>query len=240
MYWTNLLFSSVPFRKKCPHVQLTMPTSQYDRHTLHYALGSTSSSSHNSDFPFEMGIMDDLVQGWSNPRIKYIKIRHWNTTSWWRRSQFIHWINQLHFLNPLHRFRRILGTSTYLGLESYLPASKCRWRRELVKVKIRNLQSLLVCPIILWRVSSTEDDWIFGWRSGLASQILISFWSSTFLRCGWMGRFLNCCLPWIQFLRKRSWWRSLWMCKNVSWCNGCIPGIWRLLILSLKYEGWLQ
>ena len=39
-----------------------------------------------TDFPSEMGIMDDLVQGWSNPCIKYFKIRHWNTTSRWRRS----------------------------------------------------------------------------------------------------------------------------------------------------------
>ena len=29
-----------------------------------------------TDFPFEMGIMDDLVQGSSNPRIEYFKIRH--------------------------------------------------------------------------------------------------------------------------------------------------------------------
>ena len=75
--------------------------------------------------------------------------------------------------DPLHRFNRELWTSTYLGLESYLPASKRSLCREFVKVKIRNLQSLLVCSIILWRVSSTEDDWIFGWRSRLASQILI-------------------------------------------------------------------
>ena len=59
----------------------------------------------------------------------------------------------------------------YLGLESYLPTSNRGWCRELVKVKIRNLQSLLVCLTILWRVSSIEDDWIFGWRSRLASQI---------------------------------------------------------------------
>ena len=38
-----------------------------------------------TDSPFELGIMDDLVQGWSNPRIKYFKIRHWNTTNRWRR-----------------------------------------------------------------------------------------------------------------------------------------------------------
>ena len=66
-----------------------------------------------------------------------------------------------------------LWTSTYLALGSYLPASKGCWCREHVKMEIRNLQSLLVCSIILWRVSSTEDDRIFGWRSGLASQILI-------------------------------------------------------------------
>ena len=51
VYWTNFLFSSVPFRKKCPHVQQTMPTSQYDKHTLHCALGSVSSNSHKFDVP---------------------------------------------------------------------------------------------------------------------------------------------------------------------------------------------
>ena len=90
--------------------------------------------------------MDDFVQGWSNSRIKYFKISHWNTTSRWWRSQFIHWINQLHFFDPLHRFRWKLRTSTYLGLEPYLPVSKRRWCRELVIMKIRYLQSLLVCP----------------------------------------------------------------------------------------------
>ena len=48
--------------------------------------------------------------------------------------------------DPLHRLRRKFWTSTYLSLESYLPASKRGWFRELVKVEIRNLQSLLVCP----------------------------------------------------------------------------------------------
>ena len=32
------------------------------------------------------------------------------------------------------------------------------WRGEFFKMKIRNLQSLLVCTIIFERVSSTEDD----------------------------------------------------------------------------------
>ena len=160
--------------------------------------------------------MDDFVQCWSNSRIKYFKIRHWNTTNRWRRSQFIHWINQLHFFDPLHSFRRKLWTNTYLGLEPYLPASQGCWRRELVKMKIRNLQSLLVCTIILWRVSSTEDNWIFGWRSRLASQILILFLRFTFLHCGWMERLLNGRIPLMQFLWIRCWWWRIWICKNVS------------------------
>ena len=87
-------------------------------------------------------------------------------------------------------------------------------------MKIRNLQSLLVCPIILWRVSSTEEDWILGWRSGLASQIWVSLWSSTFFCNRHVDWFLGSFLPRIpfgriQFLRIRSWRRSLWMCKNV-------------------------
>ena len=45
-------------------------------------------------------------------------------------------------------------------------------------MKIWMLQSLLVCPIILSRVSLTMDDWIYGWRPGLASLILT--WCSPF------------------------------------------------------------
>ena len=72
---------------------------------------------------FEMRIMDDFVQCWSNPRIKYFKIRHWNTTSRWRRSYFIHWINQLHFFDPLHRLRRKFWTRNTL-LSCTLSSSK--------------------------------------------------------------------------------------------------------------------
>ena len=158
--------------------------------------------------------MDDFVQCRSIPRIKYFEIRHRNTTSRWRRSQFIHWINQLHFFDPLHRLRRKLWTSTYLGFELYLPANKGCWCEELVKMEIRNLLSLLVCTIILWRVSSTEDDWIFGWRSRLASQILILFWSFTLFRCRHIKRLFNDFSPWIQFLRIRSCGGSLWICKK--------------------------
>ena len=66
----------------------------------------------------------------------------------------IHWINQLHFFDPQHSFRRKLWTSTYLSLESYLPTSERCWCGKFVKMKIRNLQSLLVGPIILWNLPS--------------------------------------------------------------------------------------
>ena len=102
-------------------------------------------------------------------------------------------------------------------------------------MKLRNLQSLLVCPIILWRVSSTEDDWIFGWRSRLASQISILFWSFTFLRCRRMKRLLDC-TPLIQFLRIRSWWRCMWICKNFSRHTMCVPNTWRPFLAARRYE----
>ena len=78
-----------------------------------------------------------------------------------------------------------LWTSTYLSLESHLPASKCCCGREFVKMKIRNLKSLLVCSIILWKSSLTKDDWISGWRSWLASRIqfVSGFWRSL-VTCG--------------------------------------------------------
>ena len=86
--------------------------------------------------------------GWSCSVLKQFshqepKNWQWNTSKW-RRSQFIHWINQLHFFDPLHRFRRKLWTNINFSLESFLPASKRTWCRELVKMEIRNLQSLLV------------------------------------------------------------------------------------------------
>ena len=82
-------------------------------------------------------------------------------------------------------------------------------------MKIRNLQSLLGCPLILWIVSSTEDDRIFGWRSRLASQILILFLLFTFLHCGRMERLFDRWIPLMQFLWIRCWWWRIWICKNV-------------------------
>ena len=166
------------------------------------------------------------------------KIRHWNTANRWRRSQKnIHWINQLHFFDPMYSFRRKLRTSTYLSLESYLPASKGCWVSEFVEMKIWDLQSLVVCPLILCRISLTGDDWIFGWRSGLASLIFNWCLILTLPRRWWVNLFWQMGTPWIQVLRIRSWRRSLWICKNVSRYTKCVPNAWRSFSAARRYEG---
>ena len=106
----------------------------------------------------------------------------------------------------------------------------------LSKWKIRNLQSLLVFHIILWRVSSTYDDWIFGWRSRLASQISILFWFFTFLRCRRVKRLFNWRTPLIQFLRIKSWWRCMWICKSVSRHTTRVPYAWRPFFAARRYK----
>ena len=131
----------------------------------------------------------------------------------------------------MHTFRRKLWTSTYLSLESYLPACKRGWCWEFVEMKIRDLQSLLVCSIIIWRISSTEDDWIFGWLSRLASLILILCSPFTPFHCGWMKR-----TPWSQFLRIRCWKWRIWIYKNVSRYTMCVPNAWRPLPAARRHE----
>ena len=103
-------------------------------------------------------------------------------------------------------------------------------------MKIWNLQSLLVCPIILWRVSSTEDDCIFGWRSRLASQILILFLPFTFLHCEWMERLLDWWIPLMQFLWIRCWWWRIWICKTVARYTMCVPNTWRPFSAARRNE----
>ena len=98
-----------------------------------------------------------------------------------RRSEMIHWINHLHFFDPQHSFRGNLWTSTYLNLESYLPTSKCCWRGEFVKMKIWDLQSLLVCPIILLK-NLPYKGWLNFWltvRIGISDlELVFGFHSS--------------------------------------------------------------
>ena len=155
-----------------------------------------------TDISFEVKFMDGVAQCWSNSRIEYFKMWHLNTSCWW-----IHRINHLHFFDPLHSFCRKIRTSTYLRLESYLPTSKRCWCREFVKMKIRNLQSLLVCPhnslksLLHWR-----------WPNFWAENTDWHFWSWSRVRFSlWMKPLLDQRIPWIQFLRiKCSRWR-IWI-----------------------------
>ena len=133
-----------------------------------------------------------------------------------RRFQIIHWFNQLHFFDPLHRFRRKLWTSTHLAFESFLPTSKCCWRGELVEMKFRNLQSLLVCSIILWRSSLTKKEWISGWRWWLASRIQGCVWKLTFPRYMRWCVFRKVKKPRIESSWIRWWRRRIWIYNNVS------------------------
>ena len=143
----------------------------------------------------------------------------------------------------MHSFRRKLWTSTNLGLEPYLPASKGCWRGELVKMKIWDLQSLLICTIILWRVFSTEDDRNFGWRSRLASLILNLCLSLTLHRLWWVNLFWFLRTPWIQFLRIRCWRGRRWICTNVfpifHVCPKCLAAHlcgWAFLLNGLAFH----
>ena len=101
--------------------------------------------------------------------------------------------------------------------------------RNLSKMKIRNLQSLLVCPIILWRVSSTEDDWIFGLtvRTGISDLGLVLVFSLFSAVDMWIGSS-------IVFLHVgfNSW--GYGADEEVCGCAktfpdipDCIPDIWR-------------
>ena len=78
---------------------------------------------------------------------------------------------------------------------------------------------------IIWRISSTEDDWIFGWRSRLASLNLILCSPFTLFHCGWMKRFVDRWTPLMQFLRITCWWWRIWICKTFL----DIPNAWRPL-----------
>ena len=172
--------------------------------------------------------MNDSLQCWSNFRVEQLKI--WSLSSFdrTRRFEIIHWFNHHHFFDPQHCFRRKLWASTYLNHESFLQTSKCCWVREFVKMKIRNVQSLLVCSIIVWKSSLTRDEWISGWRSWLASLILSWCLAFTLLRRWWANRFWQAWTPWIQFLRKRCCRRRRWICKNVSRYTMRVPNTWRL------------
>ena len=116
--------------------------------------------------------MDYCVQCWSNLRIEYFHISHWNSSYRWRRL----WICPLNRPSPLPLVQRIASVGTCEQVHtSVLSSNKQKvagvW--ELVKVKIQNLQSLLVYPKFFEDLPSLGDEWISGWRSWLASLSLI-------------------------------------------------------------------
>ena len=94
--------------------------------------------------------------------------------------------------------------------------------RELVKMKIRNLQSSLVCSIILWKSSLQKVEWISGWRSWLASGIQNCVWRLAFTR------FMRWCMFWhignpkSEPSRITCWRRRGWFCKKVSRYTMCV------------------
>ena len=114
-----------------------------------------------------------------------------------------------------------MWSSAYLCLESYLPTSERCWQREFVKMRVWNLQSLLVYPIILWESSLLRVEWISGWRSHLKSRIQDCVWNLKFTTCNGSSRTCKykCVLrkksriefSWIKGRRRRSW-----ICRNVS------------------------
>ena len=76
--------------------------------------------------------------------------------------------------------------STHLSPDSDLSTSECCWRGEFVKMMTRNLQSLLVCSIILRKFSLTTDDLNF-WLTVLSGisdhELVFDFHSSHVVMC---------------------------------------------------------
>ena len=148
-----------------------------------------------------------------------------------RRFEIIHWFNHLHFLDPWQSFRRKLWTSTYLSLESYLPTSKCCWCREFVKMKIRNLHSLLVCPIILWKSSLLRSNEFLAdgpdWHLG--SKVVSGFWCSLVI-CGDVSSVTLEIQDWTLLDKVTK--KTLVDLQKVSRYTMRVPNVWRLIVAA--------
>ena len=146
------------------------------------------------------------------------------------------WIDQLHFFDSQHSFRKKLWTSTYLGLESYHPTSECCWRGEFVKMKIWNLQPLLVCSD-----NSLKNLPHWGWLKFLAGSPDWHLWSWTGVwllthpSMWWVNVFWYIRTPWIRLLRIRCWRRRCWICKNVSRYTMRVPNTWRPILCGSAF-----
>ena len=85
--------------------------------------------------------------------------------------KIIHRIEHLHFFDPLHGLQGKSETRTYLGFESYHSTWK-HWKcGELIELKLRDLQSLLISHRILWYFCWKER--IHGWRSSLQNSAVV-------------------------------------------------------------------
>ena len=76
----------------------------------------------------------------------------------------------------------------------------------------------------------------FGWRSRLASLVLILCLSLTFFYCGWVKRLFYSGTPWIQFLRIKRWRGRNWICKDFSRYTMCVPHAWRPFSAARRNE----
>ena len=81
-------------------------------------------------------------------------------------------------------------------------------------MKIRNLQTLLVCFIILWKSSLVRAEWISGWRSWLASRIQSCVCVLTITRYMWWWVFRYVRNPRIESSWIRWWRRHRWIYKT--------------------------
>ena len=124
--------------------------------------------------------MDDSVQCWSNFRVECFKIWCSNSSNRTRRFDIIHRFNHLHFFDSQHSSRR-----KHTPVLNLLPTSECCWVKKFVKMRIRNLQSLLVCTIILWTSSLTRVDefWLTVVTGISDHELVFGFHSSHVVIC---------------------------------------------------------
>ena len=119
----------------------------------------------------EAVIVDESVQCWSNFRVEYFKIWCLNSS---KRTRFFFLkkkssTDSTISTSLIHSkaFRQKLWANTHHSLESYLPTNECCWSGEFVTMRIRNLQSLVVCPGILWESSLTRKGRMNFWLTVL-------------------------------------------------------------------------
>ena len=143
-----------------------------------------------------------------------------DSASWKSLESFIQMTSFCNFWILAVRSRIVSRFSINLLLEdvSNVVSNVEPWNRftsSMSMREIQNLQSSLVCSIILQRVSLTGDDRPFGWLSRLSSLILN--WSSILILLRrWPSESVLLLPepPWIQFLRIKCCRGRIWICKK--------------------------